>query len=109
MTIDEALCFFIKTEQKLSIVLSEAIEVMLGHLLIGQQTASLSGGENIRIKILKSLKESSVVYGIDEPFRGLNNYEIYTLILFFNKFINQKKQSSLLIMKKKVLSILHGT
>jgi excinuclease UvrABC ATPase subunit len=91
MTIDEAFEFFRKTEQKLSIVLSEAIEVMLGHLLIGQQTASLSGGENIRIKILKSLKESSVVYGIDEPFRGLNNYEIYTLILFFNKFINQKK------------------
>jgi excinuclease UvrABC ATPase subunit len=91
MTIDEAFNFFIKTEQKISIILSEAIEVMLGHLLIGQQTESLSGGENIRIKILKSLKESSVIYGIDEPFRGLNNYEIYTLILFLNKFINQKK------------------
>lgn len=91
MSIDEAYDFFVKTAPKLAIVLSEAKEILLGHLLIGQQTASLSGGENIRVKILKSLKESSVVYGIDEPFRGLNNYEIYTMVLFLTKFIRQKK------------------
>ncbi|MDR2407171.1 MAG: ATP-binding cassette domain-containing protein [Bacteroidales bacterium] len=91
MSIDEAFDFFVKTVPKLAIVLSEAKEILLGHLLIGQQTASLSGGENIRIKIFKSLKESSVVYGIDEPFRGLNNYEIYTMVLFLTKFIRQKK------------------
>jgi excinuclease UvrABC ATPase subunit len=91
MTIEEAFDFYSKSNPKIANILSEAKEVMLGHLQIGQQTATLSGGENIRIKILKSLKETSLVYGIDEPFRGLNNSEIYRLIIFLNKFIDKKK------------------
>lgn len=60
-------------------------------IIIGQPIYSLSGGENIRIKILKSLKTTSTIYGIDEPFRGLNNTEIYKMALFFNKFIEKNK------------------
>jgi excinuclease UvrABC ATPase subunit len=91
MTIDEAFDFYTKANKKITDTLSDAKEIMLGHLQIGQQTSSLSGGENIRIKILKLLKGTSVVYGIDEPFRGLNNAEIYILILFLNKFVERGK------------------
>ncbi len=64
---------------------------MLGHLVIGQPTSTLSGGENIRIKILKSLKTTSLVYGIDEPFKGLNSTEIFKLVTFFNKLVQDNK------------------
>lgn len=91
MTIDEAYLYYNNLDSKITSILSEAKEIMLGHLQIGQKTETLSGGENIRIKILKHLKETCIVYGIDEPFRGLNNFEIYTLVVFFNKFVDKKK------------------
>jgi len=91
MTIDEAHNFFEVVDQRISNILLESKEIMLGHLLIGQPTSTLSGGENIRIKILKSLKATSTVYGVDEPFKGLNNSEIYSIVLFFNKFLENKK------------------
>ena len=85
MTIDEAYSFFCRIETKISAILKRACEISLGHLLIGQQTSTLSGGENIRIKLLKSLNTSSNVYGIDEPFRGLAKEEIFNIIRFLNK------------------------
>jgi excinuclease UvrABC ATPase subunit len=91
MTVEEAYDFYKERSEKISAVLLNAKQVLLGHLLIGQRAATLSGGENIRIKLLKSIKEKTSVYGIDEPFRGLNNSEIYTITLFLNKFIEKKK------------------
>jgi excinuclease UvrABC ATPase subunit len=91
MTIDEASFFYEKRNKKILDVLINAKEILLGHLLVGQHTSSLSGGENIRVKLLRSLDDKILVYGIDEPFRGLNNIEIYSIVLFLDKFIEKKK------------------
>lgn len=90
MTIDESF-LFLSDDKKIFNSLLNAKEILLGHLVIGQPTSSLSGGENIRIKILKSLKSKSLVYGIDEPFRGLNNIEIHKLVMFFSNIVQKNK------------------
>lgn len=83
MTIDEAIVFFETVDKKIVKILANASEVLLGHLKIGQPTGTLSGGENIRIKILKSSKTSKKYLSIDEPFKGLGNLEIDSLIHYF--------------------------
>lgn len=90
MTIDEAKVYFIK-EKKIFSLLQKASDILLGSLVLGQKTSSLSGGENTRIKILKSAKTSSSVVGIDEPFRGLNNYEMYKVAQFLTEFVKEGK------------------
>ena len=91
MTIDEAFEYYQNMDVRISRVLAEAMEIMLGHLLIGQPTTSLSGGENIRIKILKSANATSNVYGVDEPFKGLSRTEIYCMIKFMDRFVRKGK------------------
>jgi len=68
-----------------------ADEIMLGHLRLGQPTGTLSGGENIRIKILKSSKTNANILGIDEPFKGLNRQEIFRMIQYFEKMRKKGK------------------
>ena len=58
---------------------------------LGQLTSTLSGGENIRIKVLKSLKSTAEIYGIDEPFRGLNNFEMHKVAGFLSKMVTDGK------------------
>ncbi len=52
--------------------------------MIGQATTTLSGGENIRIKLLKSRSSKAEVLGIDEPFKGLSNTEIFSIICYLD-------------------------
>ena len=59
--------------------------------MIGEKTSDLSGGENIRIKLLKAAPSKDTVIGIDEPFKGLNNEEIHKIVLFLNRLIDQGK------------------
>lgn len=91
MTIDEACEFFCSLEPKVTKLLKEASSIMLGHLRLGQPTSSLSGGENIRIKIMKAAKSSAQILGIDEPFRGLGSSEIYKVSLFLNELASKGK------------------
>ncbi|MGP1603565.1 MAG: ATP-binding cassette domain-containing protein [Treponema sp.] len=91
MTIDEAVEYYASQSLKITETLQKAQEILLGHLQLGQLTLTLSGGENIRIKILKSLKTATEIYGIDEPFRGLNNFEMYKVALFLSKMVNNGK------------------
>ena len=91
MTIDEATEFFFSLDAKVTKLLKEASSIMLGHLKLGQPTSSLSGGENIRIKVLKAAKSSSEILGIDEPYRGLGASEIYRVSLFLNELISKGK------------------
>lgn len=91
MTIDEAIIFFKPFNPKITTMLEYATSVMLGHLTIGQQTSTLSGGENIRIKILKSSSSSAKVLGIDEPFRGLSNTEIYSVAKYLDHLRSKGK------------------
>lgn len=84
MSVAEAKVFFDSLDKKIMKHISVANELSLGHLKIGQATSSLSGGENVRIKLLKLEGSQATVIGVDEPFKGLNVTEI-GLILDFLK------------------------
>ena len=62
-----------------------ADDLALGHLKLGQATSTLSGGENIRIKLLKVFNSSAKVLGVDEPFKGLDFQEIYLVTQYLIK------------------------
>lgn len=83
MTISEGIDFFEKADKKVLKPLEDAEKLLLGYLKIGQATGTLSGGENIRIKVLKSSKTTDTVIGIDEPFKGLSKVEIYKMVQYF--------------------------
>lgn len=91
MTIDEASDYFDGIDKTISTKLRNSSDLMLGHLKIGQPTSSLSGGENIRIKILKELKSKSDIVGIDEPFKGLGSDEIFAVAQFLEKLRSEGK------------------
>ena len=84
MTINEAIIFFEKHDKKIVKALEQAKGLLLGHLKIGQPTITLSGGENIRIKILKATKTTSNILGIDEPFKGLSQQEIFKMVKYLD-------------------------
>lgn len=75
MTIDEAVDYFQAIDNKIYEALCNAKSVMLGYLKLGQLTGTLSGGENIRLKMLKFIHSTVKVFAVDEPFKGLNNTE----------------------------------
>lgn len=85
MTIDDGIEYFKELEPKVSATMEEASSILLGHLKLGQPTGTLSGGENIRIKIMKAAKTSAAILGIDEPFKGLSPSEIYLVASFFDR------------------------
>lgn len=91
MTVEEATEYFKSIDSAIYKTLLECNELLLGHLTLGEKTTNLSGGENIRIKLIKSLSTTSNVIGIDEPFKGLNNKEIYIVSNFINKMISKQK------------------
>lgn len=91
MTISEAICYFEPLDKKIVDILEKASSIMLGHLRIGQPTSTLSGGENIRIKILKASKTTAKILGIDEPFKGLNQREIYRMVNYLDKLRAEEK------------------
>ena len=63
----------------------------VGHLQIGEKTSDLSGGENIRMKLIKALSANNEVIGIDEPFKGLSNKEIYMVIKSLDELVSKGK------------------
>ena len=71
--------------------LESASSILLGSLVMGQKMSTLSGGENVRIKILRTWKSSSSVLGIDEPFRGLNKNEICHVANYLTSLLDEKK------------------
>ena len=85
MTIDEAILYFSEADIKIMNSLGEAASLLLGHLKIGQPISTLSGGENIRVKLLKAMKSTAKVFGIDEPFKGLSNTEIYSVVQYLDR------------------------
>lgn len=91
MTVDEAIPFFTEIDSKISLKLQETSNILLGHLLIGQPTSTLSGGENIRIKLLKSSTSKAKLLGVDEPFKGLSNSEIFSVIKFLMQLCDKEK------------------
>ena len=88
MTIDEAAEYF-AFDKKIYEILKMASSVLLGSIKLSQKTSTLSGGENVRIKIIKSIRSTSQFLGIDEPFRGLNKNEIYMVALFLSSLVKK--------------------
>lgn len=95
MTIDEASEFFKPLDSKIHKILKTASSIMLGHLKVGQATSTLSGGENIRVKILKSSKSTAEYLGIDEPFKGLSSSEIFNVVVYLDKL--RKKDKTIIV------------
>lgn len=91
MTIEEGISFFEPKNKKIASILQDASSIMLGHLALGQPTSTLSGGENIRIKILIAQKTKADIIGIDEPFRGLNPSEIYKVACYLERIRSKGK------------------
>lgn len=96
MTVDESIPYFAVVNPKIERILSDASSIMLGHLQIGQAAATLSGGENIRIKILKSMNSTDKVLGIDEPFKGLNNTEVYCVAKYL-EYVRSKGKTIIVV------------
>lgn len=91
MTVREAIDFFEENEQK-SIVkkLKTLDSVGLGYLKLGQNSSSLSGGENQRVKLayfLSQEKPSPTLFIFDEPTTGLHFHDIRKLIKAFEQLI----------------------
>lgn len=91
MTIDDAVEFFDGIDAKVFAILKSAQNLLLGHLQIGEKTSHLSGGENIRLKLMSALTAKNPVIGIDEPFKGLGNEEIFMVIRALDKLVEMKK------------------
>lgn len=85
MTIDESIEYFAEIDTKIIRHLEQTVSLLLGHLRIGQPISTLSGGENIRVKLLKAMKSTAKVFGVDEPFKGLSNTEIYRVVQYLDK------------------------
>ena len=91
MTLDEAYDFFNDIDNSITKILQAGKELLLGHLVLGEKTSNLSGGENVRLKLLQSLFTKEDVLGIDEPFKGLNNEEIYKIAIMLNRLADEGK------------------
>ena len=95
MTIDQAIEFFSESDgsQEKRIVkrLRPLSDVGLGYIKIGQNSSSLSGGENQRVKLASFFadeKAEPTLYIFDEPTTGLHFHDIATLMKSFDRLIS---------------------
>ena len=94
LTIDDAIDFFTKTEQKkIQIKLQPLQDVGLGYVTLGQSSSTLSGGEAQRIKLAtflgKGSKSDQALFIFDEPNTGLHFHDIQKLLKSFNALIEK--------------------
>lgn len=94
MTINQAIEFFSEeagTQEKRIIKrLKPLQDVGLGYIKIGQNSSSLSGGENQRVKLASFFADESkepTMYIFDEPTTGLHFHDIATLMKSFERLI----------------------
>ena len=93
MTISEAIDFF-KQHRQNTIVkrLQPLADVGLGYIKLGQNSSSLSGGENQRVKLAYFIgqeKQEPTLFIFDEPTTGLHFHDINRLLQAFNALINR--------------------
>lgn len=94
MTIDQAIEFFSEAggaqEKRIVKRLQPLSDVGLGYIKIGQNSSSLSGGENQRVKLASFFAEERAeptMYIFDEPTTGLHFHDIATLMKSFDRLI----------------------
>ena len=93
MTISEAIQFFAEHGQKNIVVRLKTLEdVGLGYIKLGQNSSTLSGGENQRVKLAYFIgqeKQSPTLFIFDEPTTGLHFHDIDKLLKAFNALIER--------------------
>lgn len=91
MTVDDARKVF-ENHPRIVRPLDTLISVGLGYLKLGQEMASLSGGEAQRIKLSRELAKRSTgrtLYLLDEPTTGLHADDIKTLLTVLQKLVHK--------------------
>jgi excinuclease ABC subunit A len=93
MTISEALEFFRSHKEDLIVKRLKTLEdVGLGYIKLGQNSSSLSGGENQRVKLAYFIgreQQEPTLFIFDEPTTGLHFHDIHKLLSAFNALIER--------------------
>ena len=100
MTIDEAIQFFANSQKTNANSLCKTIvnrlrplaDVGLGYIKLGQNSSTLSGGENQRVKLAYFIgqeKQEPTLFIFDEPTTGLHFHDIERLLHSFNALIER--------------------
>ena len=90
-TVDEARIAF-QDHPRITRILDTLIAVGLGYVKLGQETASLSGGEAQRIKLSRELAKRSTgqtLYLLDEPTTGLHSEDIQKLLPVLHRLVDK--------------------
>lgn len=90
-TVDDARVIF-QNHPRIVRILDTLIAVGLGYLKLGQEMASLSGGEAQRIKLSRELAKRSTgktLYLLDEPTTGLHSEDIKKLLQVLHKLVDK--------------------
>ena len=93
MTIDEAIQFFGEHQEKTIVNrLRTLSDVGLGYIKLGQNSSTLSGGENQRVKLAYFIgqeKQEPTLFIFDEPTTGLHFHDIQRLLHAFDALIER--------------------
>lgn len=91
MTVDQALSFF-DAIPKIRKILDTLVSVGLGYVTLGQEVATLSGGETQRLRLSRELAKRSTgktLYILDEPSIGLHAEDISKLNKIFQQLVDK--------------------
>ncbi|MCF0197201.1 MAG: ATP-binding cassette domain-containing protein, partial [Bacteroidaceae bacterium] len=93
MTVNQAIEFFGEQGEKRIVKLLKPLQdVGLGYIKLGQSSATLSGGENQRVKLACYIgleKREHTLFIFDEPTTGLHFHDIKKLLQSFDALIKQ--------------------
>lgn len=93
MTVSEAINFFNTHKQKTIVNRLRPLEdVGLGYIKLGQNSSTLSGGENQRVKLAYFIgqeKQEPTLFIFDEPTTGLHFHDIQRLLTAFYALIGR--------------------
>lgn len=91
MTVSDAIAVF-RQEKKIFALLDVMRQVGLEYVILGQSTATLSGGEAQRIKLATELSKSEMgntLYLLDEPTTGLHPQEVERLLTILRHLVSK--------------------
>ncbi|MBP3512001.1 MAG: excinuclease ABC subunit UvrA [Prevotella sp.] len=93
MTVSEAIAFFTENKQNQIVRRLKPLEdVGLGYIKLGQNSSTLSGGENQRVKLAYFIgheNQEPTLFIFDEPTTGLHFHDIKRLLKTFNALIDR--------------------
>lgn len=93
MTINEAVDFFSENKQNVIVKRLKTLkDVGLGYIKLGQNSSTLSGGENQRVKLAYFIgqeKQEPTLFIFDEPTTGLHFHDIKRLLDTFDALISR--------------------